>query len=122
MVARNEMVVRIPRDLLDDLRDKLARQGVQDCTIRISGDLDTIRATTEGGEVIRVSTYRGVGYQERTVSRCLPLAAAQRRKQARRMYGEGLTQEQIGDSLGCSQKTICNDVRGVRRGRRSPIA
>ena len=45
-----------------------------------------------------------------TTSRCVPLTIKQRRKEARRLSKIGLTQVDIAEKLGVSQKTISNDL------------
>lgn len=115
MTDKSQLVVRVPRDLLDEIRSTFERQGVAECKIHFKDRLEVISAKGRNGETIRVSTYRDGGFRERTVSHCERLTPTQRRKEARRMYRDGLTQIQIAERLGCSQKTISNDVKGMHR-------
>jgi DNA-binding NarL/FixJ family response regulator len=59
----------------------------------------------------RHSLYASNGYAERTLSISTRLSPRRRRREARRMYRDGLTQVQIAERLGCSQKTISVDLR-----------
>ena len=63
---------------------------------------------------VRFASYanKRTGFTEQVVSTADPLVSpAMRAREAKRMHKEGLTQHQIAERLGCSQKTISNDLR-----------
>ncbi|MGP0873248.1 hypothetical protein ACJ8QF_24100 [Serratia sp. CY81684] len=75
-----------------------------------SGQVTVSGISGRTGQHVRVTTYEGTGFSERTVSTCDPMSLAQRRQETQRLRSTGLSQQQIADRLGVSQKTVSNDL------------
>jgi len=88
------------------------QQGITEWSIKSKGGQRTISGRTESGGAVRFSSYTSNGFRSRTSSSCDKLSPARRKAEAKRMSKRGLTQSEIAEHLGCSQKTISNDLRG----------
>ncbi|EHU9520833.1 HTH domain-containing protein [Vibrio vulnificus] len=75
-----------------------------------NGEL-TVTGSNEHGQQVRISSYQGNGFQEGTLSTFQPSSIEQRRAETRRLRSTGLTQQEIADRLGVSQKTVSNDLK-----------
>lgn len=71
----------------------------------------TVTGTDQGGKHIRVNSYQGNGFTEGTMSTFQPESKEARKFEAVRLRGAGLTQQEIANRLGVSQKTISNDLK-----------
>lgn len=71
----------------------------------------TVSGTNQGGQKVRVSGYQANGYTEGSMSSFQPSTIDARRAEANRLKSLGLTQQEIADRLGVSQKTISNDLQ-----------
>jgi DNA-directed RNA polymerase specialized sigma subunit len=60
--------------------------------------------------IINDSPSENNGFRSQTMTVCDQLSVEERRKAARRLKKEKLSQEEIGLRLGVSQKTISNDL------------
>ena len=103
------------RDPLDEIKDTFTQRGIVEWNIKFKGGYEQISARTKSGDVYRISSYSGNGFRERNISHCQQLTPAKRQLEAKRLSREGLTQAQIAERLGCSQRTISNDLRGQSR-------
>ncbi|HEI2929593.1 TPA: helix-turn-helix domain-containing protein [Escherichia coli] len=75
-----------------------------------NGEL-TIMGADQNGTHIRVNSYQGNGFTEGTMSTFQPRGKEARRLEAIRLRKSGLTQQEIANRLGVSQKTISNDLK-----------
>ncbi|ECK5632010.1 helix-turn-helix domain-containing protein [Vibrio fluvialis] len=75
-----------------------------------NGEL-TVTGTNQSGQQVRINQYQGNGYTEGTLSTFQPSNIEARQNEARRLRSNGLTQQEIADRLGVSQKTISNDLK-----------
>ena len=75
-----------------------------------NGEL-TVTGTDQNGKHIRVNSYQGNGFTEGTMSTFQPGGKEARRLEAVRLRESGLTQQEIANRLGVSQKTISNDLK-----------
>ncbi|MFW7204176.1 helix-turn-helix domain-containing protein [Serratia sp. BNK-17] len=76
-----------------------------------SGQVTVSGISGRTGQHVRVTTYEGTGFSERTVSTCDLMPLDQRRQETQRLRSTGLSQQQIADRLGVSQKTVSNDLK-----------
>jgi DNA-binding NarL/FixJ family response regulator len=95
---------------LKALSDVFESAGVLEWSISSTADVRRIKARTMAGEAVTLTQIVGPGYQEQTVSRCAGLTIKQRRIEAKKLRKRGLTQADIAERLGVSQKTISNDL------------
>lgn len=103
--------VRVPRELLNNIDNSFRQYGLDEWKAASKNGRVSLSGKTNGGITVSFSSYSSDGYSERTVSSSDRLTPARRRKEATRMYREGLTQTQIAERLGCSQKTVSNDLQ-----------
>lgn len=75
-----------------------------------NGEL-VVSGTSANGKKYRVSSYDNNGYTEGTMSSFNPGQPADRKKEAVRLRNTGLSQQEIANRLGVSQKTISNDLK-----------
>jgi hypothetical protein len=111
MQGKNNIIVRVPRDQLDELRETFTGQGFTKFSISYGDGEEVVVARTKDGQTFRASRYDGVGFSERTISRSRRMSSKHRRKEAKRLSRAGLTQTRIAQRLGFSQRTISNDLR-----------
>lgn len=71
----------------------------------------TVCGTNSSGHQVRISSYQGNGLTEGTMSTFQPGSRDARQAEAMRLRSIGLTQLEIANRLGVSQKTISNDLR-----------
>lgn len=95
---------------LEAITESFAAAGVDDWTIRSRHGLVNVRAKTPDGQAVTFSNQVSSVLQYQTQSRCAVLTIRQRRLEAKRLRKRGLTQGEIADMLGVSQKTISNDL------------
>ena len=112
MAIGKQIALQVPREPMDAIDAFFAQQGITEWTMRAKGGQRTIAGRTEDGGAIRISSYTSKGFRSRTSSSCGGLTPARRKAEAKRMKKAGLTQSEIAEHLGCSQKTISNDLRG----------
>lgn len=96
---------------LDKIMGIVESAGLTDFNISCTGGEFTITGTNSEGNHLRVSEYQSNGFSERTVSAAQPTSQENRRSEARRLRGTGLSQTEIAKRLGVSQKTISNDLK-----------
>jgi hypothetical protein len=106
-----QLAVQVPSEPLSQVETLLRQQGIVEWTIKSKPGRKTISGRTTNGGAVRYQFYSGNGFRERTSSSCDPLPPQKRRAEAKRMTKEGLTQTEIAERLGCSQKTVSNDLR-----------
>lgn len=106
-----QLALRVPSEPLSELDALFAQQGIEEWKITSKGGQKTISGRTKGGGAVRLSIYTSNGFRERTSSTSDGLSPARRRTEAKRLRKSGLTQSEIAERLGCSQKTISNDLR-----------
>lgn len=78
--------------------------------IRTPGKI-RITGRTAQNDVINFSKQESGNYQSKTTSSYRPSTSQERQKTAKQLRKAGLTQEQIANELGVSQKTISNDLK-----------
>ena len=71
----------------------------------------TVTGTDQSGKHVRVNSYQGNGFTEGTMSTFQPGSKEARQFEAMRLRKDGLTQQEIANRLGVSQKTISNDLK-----------
>lgn len=71
----------------------------------------TVTGTDQTGNRVRVNSYQGNGFTEGTMSTFQPGSKEARRLEVVRLRGNGLTQQEIANRLGVSQKTVSNDLK-----------
>jgi len=111
MADGKQIALRIPGQALSEIDALFREQGLIEWTIKSKGGHRVISGRTCEGGAVRFSSYSSDGYSERTSSRSAGLSTIQRQKQAKRLSKQRLTQNEIAERLGCSQKTISNDLR-----------
>ena len=109
--AGRQLAVQVPSETLSQVDALLRQQGIVEWTIKSKPGLKTIYGRTTNGGAVRYQAYNGNGLRERISSSCDPLSPQKRRAEAVRMRKRGLTQTEIAERLGCSQKTISNDLK-----------
>ncbi len=111
---RNALVAKSPLRVLAPhmaaIEETLARAGVVEYRITSKNGLRKLKTKSFDGATVMYAHYVGNGFEEQTTSRCVALTVKQRRTEARRLRKMGLTQVDIADKLGVSQKTISNDL------------
>jgi DNA-binding CsgD family transcriptional regulator len=112
MATDKQLALRELGQPLNEIEAFFRQQGLEEWTMKSKGAHKTITGRTSDGATIRLSTYTSDGYSERTSSNCAGISRAQRRIQAQRLAKQGLTQMEIAERIGCSQKTVSNDLRG----------
>jgi DNA-binding transcriptional regulator YiaG len=75
-----------------------------------NGEL-TVTGTNQTGQQIRINQYQANGFSEGTLSTFQPSSRESRQYEAKRLKGNGLSQQEIANRLGVSQKTISNDLK-----------
>jgi hypothetical protein len=104
--------VVVQRDVLLQLKEQFRSAGFDRWTIKATDAVMTFTGQGQSGETIRSSLVFSDGFQEQTISKTDGvLTAAKRRAAARKLDKLGLTQAQIADRLGCSQRTISSDLK-----------
>jgi DNA-binding NarL/FixJ family response regulator len=104
--------VAIQRDVLLEIKEQFRAAGFDRWSIKSTDAVMTFTGQAATGDTIRSSLVFSDGFQEQTISRTDGvLTTAKRRAAARKLRKLGLTQAQIADRLGCSQRTISNDLR-----------
>lgn len=93
-----------------ELAEDFAEIGITNWETKHKNGKTTLVARNENGDVFRIEDYSGSSYMERTISQCQKLTPPERKSEAKRLRKQGLTQSEIADRLGCSQKTISNDL------------
>jgi hypothetical protein len=111
MATGKQLALRALSEPLREIEVFFQRQGLDEWTVKAKGGLRIITGRSSTGETIRFSTYTSDGYSERTTSRSFGLSRVQRQLQAKRLSKQGLTQMEIAERLGCSQKTVSDDLR-----------
>lgn len=112
MSTGKQIVLQVPREPMGAMEAFFDQQGITEWSINAKGGQRTISGRTESGGAVRFSSYISKGFRSRTSSSCEGLSPARRKAEAKRMKNTGLTQSEIAEHLGCSQKTISNDLRG----------
>ncbi len=102
--------VQIPSEPLAHVEDALRGQGIVEWAIKSRPGVKIFVGRTRNGGAIRQEIRASNGFRERTASTCVRMAPNKRRIEAKRMYKRGLTQTEIAERLGCSQKTVSNDL------------
>jgi DNA-directed RNA polymerase specialized sigma24 family protein len=111
MATSKQLALRVPGEPLSEIDAFFRQQGLDEWTVKSKGSRKLITGRTSDGTTLRYSTYASDGYSERTSSSCAGLSRAQRQIQAKRLAKQGHTQMEIAERLGCSQKTVSNDLR-----------
>ena len=96
---------------LGEVSEFLQELGITEWTAKVKNGSTTFVGKADDGTITRFSNYSGNGFTERTVSKCVPLTPSERQEEARRLSRQKLTQIDIAERLGVSQKTISNDLR-----------
>ena len=111
-MAKREVAILVASEPLTALDAMFQAQGFVEWSIRSKLGQKTITGRTQDGVIIRHSAYETNGYQERSMTRCDSgrLPRAKRKTEAKRLSKQGLTQSEIAERLGCSQKTVSNDL------------
>lgn len=109
-MAGKQLVVRVPSEPLAEIEALFHEQGIIEWSIKSKRGHKTISGRTKSGGAVRYSVYASNGFHERSVSSCNGLSPARRRAEAKRLSKRGLTQTEIAERLGCSQKTVSNDL------------
>lgn len=104
--------VNAPLERLNEIDNVFRSLGLVEWKAESKGGQRILQGKTSDGQKIRMSSYDNHGFNERTISSCNLLSPERRREEAKRLYknGRGLTQGQIAERLGVSQKTVSNDV------------
>lgn len=104
--------VNAPLERLKEIDHVFTAMGLVEWEASSKSGQRTIKGKTADGQTVRLSSYDDNGFSERTISSCGRLSPPERKEEVRRLYngGRGLTQMQIADRLGVSQKTISNDL------------
>jgi DNA-binding NarL/FixJ family response regulator len=102
--------LRVLAPHLAAIEQMLAETGVVEYRITSKNGLRKLKTKALDGTAVMYSHYVGKGLEEQMTPRAKPLTIKQRRKEARRLRKMGLTQVDIADKLGVSQKTISNDL------------
>jgi len=111
MTSAKQLAVRVPSEPLAAIDAFFRQQGMSEWSIKSKPDQKTIIARTSEGNAVRYSVYTSNGFRESTSSSCERLPPARRKAEAKRLSKKGLTQTEIAERLGCSQKTVSNDLR-----------
>lgn len=114
-MADRQLALRVPSEPLAEIDALFHEQGIVEWSIRSKHGHKTISGRTKSGGTVRYSVYASNGFRERSVSSCDGLAPARRRAEAKRLSKSGLTQTEIAERLGCSQKTVSNDLARIAR-------
>ena len=111
MRTGKQLAIQVPSEPLNEIDALFRQQGIEEWTVKSKGAQKTISGRTKSGRAVRLSIYTSNGFRKRTSSSCDGLSPARRKAEAKRMSKEGLTQSEIAEHLGCSQKTVSNDLR-----------
>jgi len=111
MTTGKQLAIQVPNEPLAAIDAFFRQQGVEEWSIKSKPDHKTILARTKDGNAVRYSVYMSKGFRESTSSSCDGLPPARRKAEAKRLSKKGLTQTEIAECLGCSQKTVSNDLR-----------
>ena len=112
MSTGKQLVIQVPSEPLNEIDALFRQQGIEEWTVKSKRGHKTISGRTKSGGAVRLSIYTSNGFRKRTTSSCDGLSPARRKAEAKRMSKEeGLTQSEIAEHLGCSQKTVSNDLR-----------
>lgn len=110
MASTRQLALRVPNDQLASIDEIFQKQGITEWVLKSKNGEKSLTGRTKMGIAIRVNLYNNNGFKERTSSICQRLSPAQRKTEAKRLSKRGLTQTEIAERLGCSQKTISNDL------------
>jgi hypothetical protein len=102
---------QVPNEPLGQIDAFFRHQGLEEWTVKSTRGYKTIIGRTKDGGAVRHEVYAADGFRERISSSCDRLSPTKRRAEAKRMSKRGLTQMEIAQRLGCSQKTVSNDLR-----------
>ena len=111
MTLGKQLAVRILNEPLVAIDAFFRQQGFEEWVVKSTPGHKTISARTNDGEAVRYSSYTSDGFRESTSSSCARLPPTRRKAEAKRLSKKGLTQTEIAERLGCSQKTVSNDLR-----------
>lgn len=111
MSTGKQLAIQVPSEPLNEIDALFRQQGIEEWTVKSRRGLKTISGRTKGGGAVRFTIYTSNGFRERTSSSCDGLSPVRRKAEAKRMSRNGLTQTEIAERLGCSQKTVSNDLR-----------
>lgn len=111
MASAKQLAVRVLNEPLAAIDAFFRQQGLDEWSIKSKPDHKTVIARARDGNAVRYSVYTSNGFCERTLSSCDRLPPARRKAEAKRLSKKGLTQTEIAERLGCSQKTVSNDLR-----------
>lgn len=93
---------------VSNLKDMIRQDNVE---VKLNGDTVSVRLSSE--EKTYVITYREMkNYNAISKDQIIaPLGQEERASLAKKLYNEGKTQAEIAKIVGCSQKTISNDLK-----------
>ena len=110
MASSKQLALKVPNDLFDIIDDDFKSQGLLEWTMKSAEGEKCLTGRTINGVSVRIARYDNNGFSEKTASICRRLSPAKRKIEAKRLHKKGLTQNAISERLGCSQKTISNDI------------
>ncbi|WP_420592125.1 helix-turn-helix domain-containing protein [Bacterioplanoides sp.] len=85
-------------------------------SVSIRNGKRTVEGYDDQGRKVTMTTHigqseRSTGFRRQSMTVCDQLSIEERKKVARQLRDEGMTQDQIASQLGVSQKTVSNDLK-----------
>lgn len=99
-------------DKVNELGDFLQEEGLVNWSVQRTGSKIVVTGTTGYGAAVKMDFCNSSsGYRSRAMSVCPKLDIDERRREAKSLRKQGMTQANIALSLGVSQKTISTDLK-----------